>query len=261
MTVFAATGGIRRSSAGYAPGAAGKLPGVIPEARRSGGEPLMVIMESVREVRRYAGTATAPATHVPADQQDQQDQQEVVHAERDHDPGLDHRAPTTAARLMMPQTRRVPAGLPPGTLPPGTLPPGTLPPGTLPPETFPSKPPEPSETLPPGTPPPSAHARETPSAPANPQPVRVPRIATQITYLAVLVMVASGVYISWHQGSGGGGLGGVIAGGAFIIAAVARFALPRKLSGLLASRSRVADVVTFVIFGSCLLVLGLVLPR
>jgi hypothetical protein len=74
-------------------------------------------------------------------------------------------------------------------------------------------------------------------------------------------MVASGVYISWHQGSGGGGLGGVIAGGAFIIAAVARFALPRKLSGLLASRGRATDVVTFVIFGSCLLVLGLVLPR
>lgn len=207
----------------------------------------MVIMESVREVRRYAGTATAPTTHVPADQQ------EVVHAERDHDSGLDHRAPTTAARLMMPQTRRVPAGLPPGTLPPGTLPPGTLPP-----ETFPSKSPEPPETLPPPT---SALAPETPSAPANPQPVRVPRIATQITYLAVLVIVASGVYISWHQGSGGGGLGGVIAGGAFIIAAVARFALPRKLSGLLASRGRVTDVVTFVIFGSCLLVLGLVLPR
>jgi hypothetical protein len=82
-----------------------------------------------------------------------------------------------------------------------------------------------------------------------------------VPYLAVLVLVAGGVYISWHQGSHGGGMGGEIAGAAFLIAAAVRLALPQQLAGLLASRNRVTDVVTLVIFGVFLLVLGLVLPR
>lgn len=85
-------------------------------------------------------------------------------------------------------------------------------------------------------------------------------MATVVPYLAVLVLVAAGVYISWHQGSHGGGAGGVIAGAAFLVAAVVRLVLPKSLAGLLASRNRVTDVVTLVIFGACLLVLGLVLP-
>lgn len=89
---------------------------------------------------------------------------------------------------------------------------------------------------------------------------RPPRVATVVPYLAVLVLVAGGVYISWHQGSHGGGLGGVIAGAAFLIAAAVRLALPAQLAGLLASRDRVTDVTTLVVFGACLLVLGLVLP-
>jgi TRAP-type mannitol/chloroaromatic compound transport system permease large subunit len=93
------------------------------------------------------------------------------------------------------------------------------------------------------------------------RPHHPPRVATIVPYLAVLVLVAGGVYISWHQGSHGGGMGGVIAGAAFLIAAAVRLALPEQFAGLLASRNRVTDVVTLVIFGACLLVLGLVLPR
>jgi drug/metabolite transporter (DMT)-like permease len=85
-------------------------------------------------------------------------------------------------------------------------------------------------------------------------------MTTVVPYLAVLVLVVGGVYISWHQGSQGGGLGGEIAGAAFIIAAAVRLALPSQLAGLLASRNRVTDVATLTIFGACLLVLGLVLP-
>lgn len=92
-------------------------------------------------------------------------------------------------------------------------------------------------------------------------PSRPPRAATVVPYLAVLVLVAAGVYLSWHEGSHGGGLGGVVAGAAFLIAAAVRLALPAQLAGLLASRNRATDVVTLVIFGACLLVLGLVLPR
>lgn len=81
-----------------------------------------------------------------------------------------------------------------------------------------------------------------------------------ILYLAVLVCVVAGIYISWHLGSRGGGQGGVIAGGALMVAAVARLVLPGKLAGLLASRRRVTDAVTLAAFGACLLAVGLVLP-
>lgn len=82
-----------------------------------------------------------------------------------------------------------------------------------------------------------------------------------IPYLAVVVSVVAGVYISWHQGSPHGGVGGVIAGGAFFVAAIIRLTLPRSLAGLLASRSRAMDVLTLTAFGVCLLTLGILLPR
>jgi hypothetical protein len=84
---------------------------------------------------------------------------------------------------------------------------------------------------------------------------------TVIPYLTIVVCVVAGVYISWHQGSSGGGTGGVIGGFAFLVAAIIRLALPRKLAGFLASRNRVTDVVTLTAFGACLLLLGLLLPR
>lgn len=92
------------------------------------------------------------------------------------------------------------------------------------------------------------------------RPVRPLLFATLIPYVAVLVLVTAGVYISWHQGSHGGGLGGAVAGVAFLAAAGVRFALPKQLAGLLASRNRTTDVVTLVSFGAALLLLGLVLP-
>ena len=82
-----------------------------------------------------------------------------------------------------------------------------------------------------------------------------------IPYLGVLVCAAVGLYVSWHQGSRGGGEGGVIAGAALLAAAGIRLVLPTKLAGLLASRRRVTDVLTLTAFGIGLLVAGLVLPR
>jgi hypothetical protein len=76
----------------------------------------------------------------------------------------------------------------------------------------------------------------------------------------VLVCVAAGIYIAWHQGSHGGGLGGVVAGVALLAAAAARLALPARLAGLLAVRHRATDVVTLIILGVSLLAVGLVLP-
>jgi hypothetical protein len=82
-----------------------------------------------------------------------------------------------------------------------------------------------------------------------------------IPYLVVLVCTVAGVYIAWRQGSAGAGAGGVVAGGALLVAAVTRLLLPAKLAGLLATRKRTTDVLTLTIFGAGLLAAGLVLPR
>ncbi|HEV3381542.1 MAG TPA: DUF3017 domain-containing protein [Trebonia sp.] len=84
---------------------------------------------------------------------------------------------------------------------------------------------------------------------------------TLIPYVTIVVCLVAGVYISWNQGSRGGGIGGVIAGSAFLVAAIIRLTQPAKLAGFLASRSRATDAVTLAVFGTCLLVTGLLLPR
>jgi hypothetical protein len=86
-------------------------------------------------------------------------------------------------------------------------------------------------------------------------------IVGTIPFLAVLVVTVAGVYVAWHQGSAGGGEGGVIGGVALLAAAIARLLLPAGLAGLLATRNRANDVITLAIFGIGLLVAGLVLPR
>ena len=82
-----------------------------------------------------------------------------------------------------------------------------------------------------------------------------------VPYLTVLVCTVAGVYIAWRLGSAGGGRGAVIAGVAFLVAAMVRLALPDRLAGLLASRRRVTDVLVLTVFAAGLLVAGLVLPR
>jgi len=86
-------------------------------------------------------------------------------------------------------------------------------------------------------------------------------MAGALSYGAILVCVAAGVFIAWHEGSRGGGRGGAIAGAALIVAAVVRLLLPPRLAGLFASRHRVTDVITLTVFGAGLLIAGLVLPR
>ena len=82
-----------------------------------------------------------------------------------------------------------------------------------------------------------------------------------VPLLAVLVVTVAGVYIAWRDGSAGGGEGGVVAGAALLVGALARLLIPVRLAGLLATRKRTTDVVTLAIFGVAVLVAGLVLPR
>ncbi len=104
----------------------------------------------------------------------------------------------------------------------------------------------------------AGHPARKPARHAASQPVA--RGAGLISYLAVLICVAAGIYIAWHQGGNGAGRGGVIAGATLLVAAVARLALPDLLAGLLAVRHRWTDAVTLVALGACLLTVGLVLP-
>lgn len=82
-----------------------------------------------------------------------------------------------------------------------------------------------------------------------------------VPLVAVLIVTTAGVYLAWRQGSARVGEGGVIAGIALLVGAVARLLLPPRLAGLLATRKRATDVITLTIFGASLLVAGLVLPR
>jgi hypothetical protein len=82
-----------------------------------------------------------------------------------------------------------------------------------------------------------------------------------VPLLAVLAVVAVGVSVAWRQGSAGGGEGGVLAGAALLVAAVARLLLPVRLAGLLVVRKRATDVLTLAVLGAGLLVVGLVLPH
>jgi len=136
-------------------------------------------------------------------------------------------------------------------------------------------PPPDAPTAPPAPPGP-VQPRPVQSGPVQSGPVTGPRTAARrarkhgaaragtagvVAYLAVIVCTAAGVYISWRQGSNGGGKGAVVAGAALLVAAVARLLLPAKAAGLLASRSRVTDVLMLTVFGVGLVVAGLVLPR
>lgn len=92
-------------------------------------------------------------------------------------------------------------------------------------------------------------------------PPALVRGAGLIAYLVVLICVAAGIYVAWHQGGGhAAGRGGAIAGATLLVAAVVRLALPRPLVGLLAVRNRGTDAVTLLALGACLLTVGLVLP-
>jgi|SRR5580658_8075374 hypothetical protein len=85
-------------------------------------------------------------------------------------------------------------------------------------------------------------------------------VADIIPYLLVLAGVAAGLVVA-GEGSKYAGRGAVVAGGSLLVAALARLVLPKRRAGLLASRSKAFDVLTFVVLGGGMLALGLVLPQ
>jgi hypothetical protein len=80
-----------------------------------------------------------------------------------------------------------------------------------------------------------------------------------LPYLIVLAGAVTGLFIAW-QGSRYAGRGAGVVGGALLVAAVARLALPPRYAGLLASRSKVQDVAGFAVLGAAVLVVAATLP-
>lgn len=80
-----------------------------------------------------------------------------------------------------------------------------------------------------------------------------------LPYLLVLAVVAVGLVIAFH-GSGSAGRGTALIGGALLAAALTRLALPQRASGLLGSRGKAIDVLTFTMLGAAVLGVALALP-
>jgi len=86
-----------------------------------------------------------------------------------------------------------------------------------------------------------------------------PAALAWLPYLIVLAGVAAGMFVIW-QGYQYAGLGAGLVGGALLVAAVIRLALPPRYAGLLASRGRALDVVTYAVLGAAVLGVALSLP-
>jgi hypothetical protein len=109
----------------------------------------------------------------------------------------------------------------------------------------------------PGAAPPPVHHQGFPrsrrTAPAGPAAL------AWLPYLIVLAGVGAGMFVIW-QGSQYAGLGAGLVGGTLLVAAVTRLVLPPRYAGLLASRGRALDVVTFAVLGAAVLGVALSLP-
>lgn len=80
-----------------------------------------------------------------------------------------------------------------------------------------------------------------------------------LPYLIIVAGVAVGLFVA-GQGSAYASRGAYIAGGTLLLAALARLVLPQRRAGMLASRSKVIDVLAFSALGGGVLALGLLLP-
>ncbi len=80
-----------------------------------------------------------------------------------------------------------------------------------------------------------------------------------LPYLIVLAGVAVGMFVAW-QGSRYAGRGAGLVGCSLLAAGLARLILPSRYAGLLTTRRKASDVLTFAVFGAAVLAVALMLP-
>lgn len=83
--------------------------------------------------------------------------------------------------------------------------------------------------------------------------------AISLGYFVLLAFAASGIAIACQSAKDVRG-GIALTGGTLLAAAGARLVLPEHLAGLLVTRRRVLDTMTFGLLGTGLLTIGLLLP-
>jgi DUF3017 family protein len=108
----------------------------------------------------------------------------------------------------------------------------------------------------PGRPPPPAAPPRRPAR--RPRPPRGAR-GSLAAYLTVLAIAAAGLGWVLYRGTHGVRGGTLALAGAMFVGALARLVLPESRAGMLASRSRVTDVATFLALAAGLLAVGLML--
>lgn len=113
-------------------------------------------------------------------------------------------------------------------------------------------------------PPPDAAAPRAPAGHRAPrskdsdQPA-VTGVLSWVPYLVVLAGAAAALFVV-SKGSAYALRGIAVLGGTLLAAALARFLLPNRFAGLLASRRKASDVLAFAVFGAALLAVALSLP-
>ena len=133
---------------------------------------------------------------------------------------------------------------------------------------------------PPDAPAPRAPAGSAPmsTAPASQRATRAPRakdrakdrandsdetavtgVLAWVPYLVLLAGAAAALFVV-SKGSAYALRGIAVLGGTLLAAALARFLLPNRFAGLLASRRKASDVLAFAVFGAALLAVALSLP-
>ena len=80
-----------------------------------------------------------------------------------------------------------------------------------------------------------------------------------VPYLLVLAGAAAGLFIAW-RGARYAVLGTAVLGGSLLVAALARLVLPPRYAGLLSTRRKASDVLTFAVLGAAVLAVALTLP-
>jgi Protein of unknown function (DUF3017) len=103
----------------------------------------------------------------------------------------------------------------------------------------------------------SQHTRRSRRSAKPPNPATA--ALAWLPYLIVLAGAVTGLFVAW-RGSRYAGQGAAVVGGALLVAAVARLALPPRYAGLLVSRSKVQDVAGFAVLGAAVLVVAVSLP-
>lgn len=105
---------------------------------------------------------------------------------------------------------------------------------------------------------PRAKARAKDRANDSDEPA-VTGVLAWVPYLVLLAGAAAALFVV-SKGSAYALRGIAVLGGTLLAAALARFLLPNRFAGLLASRRKASDVLAFAVFGAALLAVALSLP-